>query len=270
MQQPVVQRQRLAECRTLGAESAAIGRVFGIARDLGAAASVRRGQDPAADAAIGTGRANHGSSVDIALVTAGPGQGVEPGLGAALLAALLGRDLQQRVLDVLGHAPGVAADIEVRALLQPTPPLGSVLAYTVLDVDLVGLIAREGEVEATQQAAALPVDDLVLVEEIGGSLLVAEEQPVASLGAARLAFLQEGTERRDAGAGANHDGGDGVISRRGEAVALLYEDRHHVAGLGEIGEVAGTDASALTLVAVPAHRRDREMDLARMGLGRGG
>src|ERR1043165_4094877 len=153
--------------------------------------------------------------VNIALIPAGLGEAVQPGfclLGT--LATLLDGDREQRVLDVLGHALGVATDVEVRALLQPLPELGGSLLHAVLDIDLLRLVAREGEVEAVQRAPALPVHDLVLVEEVGRALLVAEEQPVLPLGATRLAFLEEGTERRDAGARADHDRGRAVIGRR--------------------------------------------------------
>ena len=58
MQQPVLERQRLAERRALGAEPAAIGGMLGIAGDRRPAPAVRRRHDPAADAAIGTGGAD--------------------------------------------------------------------------------------------------------------------------------------------------------------------------------------------------------------------
>src|SRR5262249_61052259 len=58
MQQAILERQRLGERRALGAEAATIGGMVGIARDLRAAAAVRLRHDAAADAAIGTGRAD--------------------------------------------------------------------------------------------------------------------------------------------------------------------------------------------------------------------
>ena len=89
-------------------------------------------------------------------------------------------------------------------------------------------------------------------------------------GAARLALLEEGAERRDAGARADHDRRRAVVGRRAETVALLHEDRDDIARLGEVGEVARADAGAGALVAVPAHGRHGEMHLARMRLGRRG
>src|SRR6266852_3699468 len=131
------------------------------------------------------------SSVHIALVAAGLGETVEPRLGGRALAALLRGDFQQRVLDVLGHALGIAADIEMRAFVEPRPELGRVLAHAMLNVELLRLVTRESEIELFKHAAALPIDDLVLVEKIRDAFLLAEEQPVGSLGAARLALLEE-------------------------------------------------------------------------------
>ena len=77
MEQPRLQRQRLAQRRALRAKPAEIGGMLGIARDGGAAHAVRPGDDAAADAAIGAGGAHRGtgrgarSSVDVRLVAAG-------------------------------------------------------------------------------------------------------------------------------------------------------------------------------------------------------
>lgn len=78
---------------------------------------------------------------------------------------------------------GVAADIEVSACFEPSPDLGAVLQRAMLDVDLVGLVARKGGIEARQ--------------EIGGGVLVAEEQPVVAGGSALAALRQEGSKRSD-------------------------------------------------------------------------
>ncbi len=55
MEQPVLQRQRLAERRALGAQAAVIGRMLGVARDAGAALPVRGREHAASDPAIGAG-----------------------------------------------------------------------------------------------------------------------------------------------------------------------------------------------------------------------
>src|SRR5690242_5095299 len=75
----------------------------------------------------------------------------------------------------------------------------------VLDVDLVLLVARKRGVEPGQQSSLVPGGKLVLKQEIGAATRVAEEQPVASARARRLALLQKGAKRRDPGARPNHD-----------------------------------------------------------------
>ena len=44
-------------------------------------------------------------------------------------------------MHVLGHAFGIAADVEVGPTVEPAPEFGSFLEHAVLDVDLFGLIA---------------------------------------------------------------------------------------------------------------------------------
>src|SRR5262249_56387526 len=62
MEQAFVEPERLAERRALGADAAEIGGMVGIARDRGAAVSVRPCQHAATYAAIRAGRA-HGRRV---------------------------------------------------------------------------------------------------------------------------------------------------------------------------------------------------------------
>ena len=109
-------------------------------------------------------------------------------------------------MNVLGHRLLVVA-AEVRAVLEPGEQLGAALPHAVLDVDLLGLIAREGDVEVGEQAVLQPLLPFELVQEIVGEVAIAEEQPVAPAGARRLPLLQEGAKRRDAGAGADQTTG---------------------------------------------------------------
>ena len=122
-----------------------------------------------------------------------------------------------------------------------------------------------------QHAAALPVDDLVLVEKVRGAFLVAEEQPVLPLGAARLALLEEGAERRDAGAGPDHDGGQRCRrpAARSRGSSARTPARRRPAWRSR-RDSRSRCRCAGAVVAVPAHRRHGEMDLARMRLGRRG
>src|SRR5262249_9789496 len=111
-----------------------------------------------------------------------------------------GDDLDPCALDILGHAFGIAADVAVRAVHEPGPEGAADLGYAVLDVELLGAVARPGERKPGQRARRLHAGELVLVEEIVIAALVAEEQPVAPGRFARHAFVQEGAKRCDAGA----------------------------------------------------------------------
>ena len=95
---------------------------------------------------------------------------------------------------------------------------------------------------------------------------VAEEQPVAPAGAAWLALLHEAAERRDAGAGADHDD---VGRRVGQAEVLVRLDGPctRAPGLQAVGNEGRGDAGAGAAVALVAHGRDQEMRLvADLGL----
>ena len=61
--------------------------------------------------------------------------------------AVLHQHVAQRLIHVAGHAAGVAADIDVGTLVQPVAHGCSMLADAILDIDLVGLVAREGGVQ---------------------------------------------------------------------------------------------------------------------------
>jgi len=176
---------------------------------------------------------------------------------------VLGDDGLQRRIDILRHPRGVAAHVEVRALLEPGEQLGAVLAHPVLHVDLVGLIAREREIEPRQEAAVAHRGQFVAIVEVGLRMLFAEEQPVASARAARLPLVQEAAERRDAGAGADHHDRHVAVHRRPEVCGLLHEHRH-AAVFRAIGEKRRGDAFACAPPVVIADGRHRQMNLARM------
>src|SRR5204863_6391481 len=97
------------------------------------------------------------------------------------------------------------AQVEVSPILQPRPHLRRVLENPMLDVDLVVLVAREREIEARQQAVARIPRQLVLEQEIATAPRITKEQPIAAARAERAPLLQKGAERRDPGAGADHD-----------------------------------------------------------------
>lgn len=59
-------------------------------------------------------------------------------------APLLGDDVAEHQVDFAGHVGRVTADVEVGLLLEQLADKLGVLLQTVLDVDLLGPLAREG------------------------------------------------------------------------------------------------------------------------------
>ena len=175
-----------------------------------------------------------------------------------------GGDIDQRPLDILGHALGVAADIDMRALGEPAPQLRSDLAHTVLDVELLVAVARPGERQARQAARLAQRLEFILVEEVVLAALMAEEQPGAAARAERLPLLQEGAERRDAGARADHDDRRLGIVRQAETVRLLNIGFHRVARRDALAEKGRGDAEPVARADAVAHRSRRS---ARRGQG---
>ena len=52
-------------------------------------------------------------------------------------------DLQKGGMNIFRHSFGIAANIEVGAILQPTPKLGTFLLHPMLDVYFVSLVPRK-------------------------------------------------------------------------------------------------------------------------------
>ncbi|MNC07520.1 hypothetical protein D3C75_550730 [compost metagenome] len=73
-------------------------------------------------------------------------------------------------------------------------------------------------------AGRLPGLQLLLVIEIGGRVLLAEEQPVGPFRPTCLSFFEEGPERRNAGAGADHDYRHAVVLGQAKVLRHLRED----------------------------------------------
>src|SRR5690349_428666 len=92
--------------------------------------------------------------------------------------AVVRNDIHQRALDVLGHAFGIAANIEMRALREPGPQFTADLAHAVLHIELLLAVARPGERKPREQARGFHRVELVLIEEVAVAALMAEEQPV--------------------------------------------------------------------------------------------
>src|SRR5712671_3083960 len=172
----------------------------------------------------------------------------------------VGIGLDQRAAHVLGHLLGVAADIEIGAVLEPLDQLAAAIPQAVLDVDLLRRVAREGDVHAGQRPVLQGILPFELVEEVVGVVAVAEEQPGFSGGARAAALLDEAAERRDAGARTHHD--DVAIGRR-QAEMLVGPQLHpHAVALAQaLGDEARRHAGAAAPMAVVAHRRNQQMRL---------
>src|ERR1700738_1121768 len=113
--------------------------------------------------------------------------------------AVFGRDVTDRLVDVLGHRVGRAADVQLSPVLQPSPQLRASPAHQVLHIDLLLLVPGECQVKLGEQPVGVHRLDLVAVVEVSGGVLLAEEQPVGSGGAEGGSFLQGTAERGDPG-----------------------------------------------------------------------
>ena len=108
-------------------------------------------------------------------------------------------------MDVLGHAFGIAADVKVGSTVEPAPEFGSLLEHAVLDVDFLGLIARESGGEFVEMTGFLGLGKFITVKKIATGVLVTKEEPIFPWMGVLLAVLKEGAEGSDAGAGSDHD-----------------------------------------------------------------
>ena len=108
-------------------------------------------------------------------------------------------------MDVFSHAFGIAADVKVGSTIEPSPEFGPLLEHAVLDVDFLGLIAREGGGEFVEMTGFLSLGKFIAVKKIATGALVTKEEPIFPWMGVVLAMLEEGAEGGDAGAGPDHD-----------------------------------------------------------------
>ena len=103
---------------------------------------------------------------------------------------------------------------------------------------------------------------LGLIQKMLPPPALAEEQPVAPPGPAGFALFQKSAERRDPGAGADHNQRRGIVIRQAEMLVFMRENLQLAAGC-ESGQVAGAQAVAECSpgVFMPAHP-DQQMRLA--------
>jgi hypothetical protein len=87
----------------------------------------------------------------------------------------------------------------------------------VLDVNLFGLISREGCRELVQVPRFLGRREFVAVKEVTLGMLISKKEPVPSRVSVLSAVLKKGTERGDSCSRSDHD--DILVGRRKMKVA---------------------------------------------------
>ena len=140
----------------------------------------------------------------------------------------------------------------------------------MLNVDLFGLVAREGEIDVGELFGGQMILPFELVEKIVGEVAVAEKQPAFAGGSGFGTLFHEAAIGRDAGPRANHDDGAGGVFGQTEMAVGLDVDARGVADFAAVGEVRGRDALAIVAVARPAHGSDEEVRFALMRTQAGG
>ena len=61
--------------------------------------------------------------------------------------ALVGKDIDEGLMNILGHAIGIAANIEIGPFLQPLVNVIGILDQAILDIDLKGLVSGKSEIQ---------------------------------------------------------------------------------------------------------------------------
>ena len=177
-------------------------------------------------------------------------------------AAFAAGNAAQRRIHVPRHAGRIAADVEMRPLLQPAPQVGGRLQHAVLHVQLVRLVARERGIQPRQRPILVPRCQFCFVQKIRGAVAFAEDQPGLAARAGRRAVRQEGAERRDASAWANHNHRHRRFGRQAEMAGLdIGVDRP--GRRGAIGQERAGDTVPHPAASRIAHHRDAQMHLAR-------
>src|SRR5688572_10972021 len=117
-------------------------------------------------------------SIDVALIAAGPQQ-----LGELCLAGFdrlvlgLSQDARQGSVHVAAEALFIAAEIDVGTVGDPAADLVTLCPETILHIDLLRLVAREGHVDLSERAGLQMLLPLKLIEEVVGVVACAEKEP---------------------------------------------------------------------------------------------
>ena len=104
-------------------------------------------------------------------------------------------------------------------------------------------------------------EKLVAVEPVGCFVRVAKEEPVLPGGLRRLALLQEGSERGDAGAWAYHDDRCAQVLGEFEVFRRLEEHRNGSVAVDPVGQVGGANPLARTAAVLVGHLGHGEVNL---------
>ena len=144
--------------------------------------------------------------INVAKIAAGLSQFSDPGLRCISgHVALFGDDLPERGIHIARHPLCVSADVKMSAGGQPRPEFGGVGQHKVLNIDLLLLIARKGEIEFREQARVDEIAKLLLVEKVGRAMLITEEEPVSAAGPGRASLFEERSKRGDSRSRTDHD-----------------------------------------------------------------
>ena len=122
------------------------------------------------------------------------------GRGFLATPAVVHDDVEQCAVHIRRHALGIAADVEMGTVLEPAEEFAALFAQAILDVNPLGGIPREGDVEPLQPTLLQRVQPFGLVKEVALAVAATEHEPVAAGGAVLGARLQEAAEGRDASA----------------------------------------------------------------------
>src|SRR6202034_928528 len=189
---------------------------------------------------------------------------------AGRAAAMHGNDVNERSLDVLRHPQRVTADVDMCAVIEPGPEVAADFTHAMLDVDFLVAVARPGERKAREQPGGTHRHQFVFVEEVEVAPLMSEEQPIPSGRLGRLALMQKGAKRRDAGTGPDHDDRLREVRRQRKMLGLLNIDPDLVAGRDAAAEERRADAEPHALVDLVTHGIDGERETGGIGFWRGG
>ena len=172
---------------------------------------------------------------------------------------------------ILRHVARVAAHVEVGTPLQPRPKLLGCFQHAMLDVDPIGLVAGERQVEPVQLAFPVIIHEFVAIKEIRRLMLFSEEQPIAPRRALHDALLEKGTEWRKPHPRSAHNNVPGPVLRQAERARLLHIDRNVLhEHIGVVGEEAGGQTLFRAAVGLIAHHRNAQVRFVGVGLRRGG